>query len=86
MLWCDNIGATYLAANPVYHARTKHIEIDYHFVREKIASKQLLLQFVSTRDQIADIFTKSLPVKSFSFFRDKLQVSTPPLACGGGIR
>ncbi|GAA0171659.1 transmembrane signal receptor [Lithospermum erythrorhizon] len=38
VLWCDNIGATYLAANPVYHACTKHIEIDYHFVREKIAN------------------------------------------------
>ena len=73
-----------MAANPVYHARTKHIKINYHFVREKLASKQLQVRFVSTKDQIADIFTKALPSRSFVFFRDKLQVGLPPLACEGG--
>jgi histone deacetylase 1/2 len=59
ILWCDNLGATYLSANPVFHARAKHIEIDFHFVRERIASKQLQVQFIGTKDQLADGFTKA---------------------------
>jgi histone deacetylase 1/2 len=54
VLWCDNLGATYLTANPVFHARTKHIEVDFHFVREKVALGALEVRFVSSADQIAD--------------------------------
>jgi hypothetical protein len=60
ILLCDNIGATYLTANPLFHARTKHIAIDYHFVRDKVAAKTLVVKFLSSKDQIADILTKPL--------------------------
>ncbi|WVZ90565.1 hypothetical protein U9M48_036856 [Paspalum notatum var. saurae] len=49
-LWLDNMGAKYLSANPVFHARTKHIEVDYHFVRERVAQKLLNIDYVSTKD------------------------------------
>jgi histone deacetylase 1/2 len=62
ILWCDNIGATYFSANPVFHARMKHIEVDYHFVRERMSQKRLLIKFISYKDQLADIFTKHLPL------------------------
>ncbi|XP_019184373.1 PREDICTED: uncharacterized protein LOC109179323 [Ipomoea nil] len=59
-LWCDNLGATYLCANPIFHARTKHVEIDYHFVRDKVASGDMTVNFVSTKDQLVDIFTNKV--------------------------
>jgi hypothetical protein len=59
-VWCDNIGATYLTTNPVFHARMKYVEFDYHFVRECVANKLLEVQFISSGDQVVDGFTKPL--------------------------
>lgn len=73
-LWCDNLGATYLSANPVFHARTKHIEIDYHFVRERVANKLLDIRFIPSRDQVADGFTKSLSDRGLINFRRNLNL------------
>ena len=74
VLWCDNIGATYLSANPVFHARTKHIEVDYHFVRERVAQKLLQIKFISSKDQLADIFTKPLSQPQFEGCRRNLNL------------
>jgi hypothetical protein len=59
-IWCDNIGATYLSVNHIFHARTKHVAIDFHFVRELVASKDLEILFVPSDDQIANVLTKPL--------------------------
>jgi histone deacetylase 1/2 len=73
-LWCDNLSATYLSANPIFHARMKHIEIDFHFVRERVAQKLLEIRFIHTGDQVADGFTKALPVVKLRQFRDNLNL------------
>jgi hypothetical protein len=73
-LWCDNLGAKYLSANPVFHARTKHIEIDFHFVRERVAQKLLDIRFINSGDQVVDGFTKALPRVNLRQFRDNLNL------------
>jgi histone deacetylase 1/2 len=73
-IWCDNLGAKYMSANPVFHARTKHIEVDYHFVRERVSQKLLEIDFVSTNDQVADGFTKPLSVRLLENFKSNLNL------------
>jgi histone deacetylase 1/2 len=74
VLWCDNLGATYLSANPMFHARTKHIEIDFHFVREKLASGSITVRFIASADQIADVFTKPVTQLTLRKFRSNLNL------------
>jgi histone deacetylase 1/2 len=79
-IWCYNLGATYLSANSIFHARTKHVEVDYHFVHDRVAKKEIQIRFVPSWDQLADVLTKPLPVASFIAFQFKLQVDPPPSA------
>ncbi|CAH9134340.1 unnamed protein product [Cuscuta epithymum] len=76
-LFCDNISASYLTANPVQHARSKHIQIDYHFVRERVAHGDLVVKYIPTQLQLADIFTKSLSSQQFNFLKDNMRVVSP---------
>ena len=57
----DNQGAIALPHNPEYHARTKHIDIQYHFIRDLVTTEKIYLQFCPSTDMIADIMTKALP-------------------------
>ncbi|CAL9014472.1 unnamed protein product [Prunus brigantina] len=82
-LWCDNISALSLASNPVFHSRTRHVEVDYHYVRERVVRNELLVAYCSTVDQIADIFTKGLSSARFSLLRSKLPVPHRPVSLRG---
>lgn len=68
----DNQGSLNLAHNPVYHGRTKHIEVKHHFIREKIISKEISLEYVPTTEQLADILTKALGKIAFERLRKQL--------------
>ena len=59
MMWCDNQEAIALAYNPVYHAKTKHVELDIHFIRDKVTAKEIEVCFVPSQDQTADVLTKA---------------------------
>jgi len=85
-LWCDNIGATYLMSNPKFHARTKHIEVDVHFVRDQVYNKELVVQFISSKDQLADALTKPLPPVKLRQVQRNLNVCDLPLKIEGACR
>lgn len=69
----DNQGAMALAKNPEFHTRTKHIDIQYHFVRQEVGRKRIQLEFVGSESMLADCLTKALPATKFQGFLDKTQ-------------
>nr|GEU36102.1 NBS-containing resistance-like protein [Tanacetum cinerariifolium] len=74
LVYCDNVSAVYMSANPVQHQRTKHIEIDIHFVHDKVAAGHVRVLHVASRFQYSDIFTKELIYPLFANFRSSLSV------------
>ena len=77
-LFCDNKSAQQIAANPCYHDRTKHLDIDCHFTRDKIQEGFLQTAFIPTHLQLADLMTKALGKEQHSFLSDKLGLSEAP--------
>ena len=84
VILCDNVGATFLCANPVFHSCMKHIAIDYHFVRNQVQQGALVVAHVHTRDQLADALTKLLCRARFLELRNKIEV-LPPAPSSGGV-
>ena len=73
-LYCDNKSAIQLAENPIFHARTKHVEVHYHFLREKVLNGEIYMKQINTNEQIVDIFTKGLSNIKFSEFQRQLEM------------
>lgn len=83
LLLCDNVGAIFLSKNPVISTRSKHIALDFHFLRDQVDSGTLKIGHVSSVDQLADIFTKPLSKDRVSFLRSKLRVLPNHQLAGG---
>ena len=73
-IFCDNTSAISISKNPIMHSKIQHIPIKYHFVKEKVVEKNIKLEYVGTKEQIADIFTKPLPHEAFEYLRHKLGI------------
>jgi len=84
LVYCDNVSAVYLSTNPIQHQRTKHVEIDLHFVRERVAIGAVRVLHVPTTSQFADVFTKGLPSTVFMEFRSSLNVRANDAPTAGG--
>ncbi|KAL6324620.1 hypothetical protein AAG906_013433 [Vitis piasezkii] len=80
VVYCDNVGATQLSSNPIFHSRMKHVAIDYHFIRDQVQSGLLRVAHVSSADQLADLLTKPLSTSQFLLLRDKIGLSTRGLS------
>nr|GEX87953.1 ribonuclease H-like domain-containing protein [Tanacetum cinerariifolium] len=78
IVYCDNVSAIYLSSNPVQHQRTKHIEIDIHFVRDLVSTSRIRVLHVPSHCQYVDIFIKGLPTALFDEFRSSLSIRSSP--------
>ena len=84
-LYCDNKSAISIAHNPVQHDRTKHVEVDKHFIKEKLDSKLICTPNVPTGGQVADILTKGLSNPTFRNILDKLGMIDLYQSARGGV-
>ncbi|KAL7586709.1 hypothetical protein Lser_V15G41214 [Lactuca serriola] len=84
LVYCDKVSVVYLSSNPVQYQRTKHIEMDIHIVRDKVALGHIKVLHGPSSYQYADIFTKGLPRQLFLDFRSSLSIRPPPAPTEGG--
>ena len=73
-LYCDNTSAINISKNLVMHTNTKHIAIKYHYLRELVQDKEARMEYVNTKEKIADIFTKALSKDAHEYLRGKIGV------------
>lgn len=85
-IYCDNIGATYLCKNSVFHSCMKDVALDFHFVRSQVARNQLRVSHVHTQDQLADSLTKVVPKKQFLLHRSKIGLHDGSSILRGHVR
>ncbi|KAF7130877.1 hypothetical protein RHSIM_Rhsim10G0166500 [Rhododendron simsii] len=75
VIYCDNMSAIAMSKNSVFHGRTKHIELRHHFIRDLVQNGEIQLEFVNTKEQLADIITKAVAADKFSQFQEIMKIT-----------
>lgn len=85
LIYCDIVSAIALASNPAYHTHSKHVEVDYYFIRDLVIRGDIQVHFVGSIDQLADIFTKRLSTAQFQLLKSTLHVIPRPSSLRGHV-
>jgi hypothetical protein len=78
LIYCDNTCAISISKNSVMYSKKNHIPIKYHFLQEQVAEKNIRVEYVGTKEQVVDIFTKPLPQEAFEYLCQRLRVISTP--------